>query len=483
MEATRDPPAEPIHQDAPTSTLVPSMDTSPPPVDDVVLLRRFADGGDRRALDELVLRHADAAFRLAVRCTGNAQDAADVVQDAVLTVMRQAAGFAGRSTVKTWLLGVVVQTAANRRRSETRRTGRQRVASAPAEVPAPFERVAEQETHAALLRSVQELPERCRIPLWLHYAEGLNSNEIGDLLSRPAATVRSQMAEAIALLRPALARLGHGAVPVLAITALLSAAGAAEMASPALRRALTELPIPAPAPASSGSARRVSRRRQRSDPSGTGQGVAWLVGLAALGALIWWMGTGRPQPVPAEPIPVQSVQPSQPSPPAPAWIFVQGINLGGPAVTIDGRRWLGHQEAIAAGLRSTPLEPVLAKEGLVLTPPVDDPGLAEMLGSEAWSKDQPLHLSLPVAPGRHRVWLWVAENYRPGVRDLEISVGGHVVAQDVCRGFAVGRWERLGPYELPTGARTLDLTVGCDPRFPLGAPHLMGVLIERWSGG
>src|SRR5512142_307791 len=75
--------------------------------DDRELLARHA-GGDRDAFGELVRRHRDRLWGVALRTLGNADDASDALQDALLSAYRGAAGYRGDAQVTTWLHRIVV---------------------------------------------------------------------------------------------------------------------------------------------------------------------------------------------------------------------------------------------------------------------------------------------------------------------------------------------------------------------------------------
>lgn len=71
-------------------------------VGDAELLRRAA-GGDDPAFGELMGRHEDRIFALALKMTGNRPDALDATQDTFLAAFRQADKFRGESAFSTWL--------------------------------------------------------------------------------------------------------------------------------------------------------------------------------------------------------------------------------------------------------------------------------------------------------------------------------------------------------------------------------------------
>ena len=70
---------------------------------------------DENAYLELVRRHTPLMLRVARSILGSAEAAEDVVQDTWVAVLRSVDGFEGRSTFKTWLMRILVNTARSRR--------------------------------------------------------------------------------------------------------------------------------------------------------------------------------------------------------------------------------------------------------------------------------------------------------------------------------------------------------------------------------
>jgi RNA polymerase sigma-70 factor (ECF subfamily) len=76
--------------------------------------------GDERVFTELVERWSGMMLRVARSHLGDHAVAEDVVQDAWLTVLRSLDRFERRSTLSTWVLGIVVNLARSRARAERR---------------------------------------------------------------------------------------------------------------------------------------------------------------------------------------------------------------------------------------------------------------------------------------------------------------------------------------------------------------------------
>jgi RNA polymerase sigma-70 factor, ECF subfamily len=102
-----------------------SGDAGPGPADragqpsDAELLRRHV-AGDTEAFGALFLRHKDRLWAVALRTVCDPDDAADALQEAMISAFRRAADFRGESAVTTWLHRIVVNAAVDRlRRRQT----------------------------------------------------------------------------------------------------------------------------------------------------------------------------------------------------------------------------------------------------------------------------------------------------------------------------------------------------------------------------
>src|SRR5213594_4368368 len=100
---------------------------------DEVLIRRIA-GGDQLAMQTLFVRHRVALYRWLLRLIGDEALAEDLLSDVFLDVWRQAAEFAARSSVSTWLLAIARYKAISALR---RRTDAQLDDEIAAEIPDP----------------------------------------------------------------------------------------------------------------------------------------------------------------------------------------------------------------------------------------------------------------------------------------------------------------------------------------------------------
>ncbi|MER7703429.1 RNA polymerase sigma factor SigM [Kitasatospora sp. NPDC097605] len=175
--------------------------------DDAALLARHV-AGDREAFGRLVNRHRDRLWAVALRTLGDREEAADALQDALVSAFRSAHTFQGRSAVTTWLHRIVVNACLDRaRRTATRRTrpldddpGRLDAlvgAAEPADSP-----VVRAEVHRELSAALAELPAEQRAALVLVDMQGYPVAEAAELLGVPVGTVKSRCARGRARLLP-----------------------------------------------------------------------------------------------------------------------------------------------------------------------------------------------------------------------------------------------------------------------------------------
>ena len=86
---------------------------APAPVDELASVVALARDGNRAAFDELVRVTYRDTLQLAIRLSGDEQDARDIVQDAYLRAYRGLRRFRGDSRFRTWLFRITVNCAAS----------------------------------------------------------------------------------------------------------------------------------------------------------------------------------------------------------------------------------------------------------------------------------------------------------------------------------------------------------------------------------
>ncbi|HVV77601.1 MAG TPA: RNA polymerase sigma factor SigM [Mycobacteriales bacterium] len=166
------------------------------PLGDADLLARHV-GGDPAAFAEIVTRHRDRLWAVALRTLGNPEDAADALQDALLSAYRGAAGFRGSSAVTTWLHRIVVNACLDLARRRAVRPTQPLLEEPPA--PAT-DAIADRDTALAVTAALRSLPVEQSSAVVLVDIEGFSVEEASQILGVPAGTVKSRCARARARL-------------------------------------------------------------------------------------------------------------------------------------------------------------------------------------------------------------------------------------------------------------------------------------------
>jgi RNA polymerase sigma-70 factor (ECF subfamily) len=190
-------------------TLGSEIQRVPPPVrkdhmQDAELAAR-AQAGDREAFGELVRRHAAQARRIARVILGDSEDADDAAQDGFLAALRHIGRFDPSRPFGPWLLKIVANAAADRRRRRKVRLAEPLAPHLATGGDAPDRSADLSALNAALKQALAQLPERQRMAVVLFDAEGYSHREIGEVLGIPEGTVRSDVFHARRTLREALA--------------------------------------------------------------------------------------------------------------------------------------------------------------------------------------------------------------------------------------------------------------------------------------
>ena len=195
---------------------------APPTVSDHALLAAFI-GGDRGSFDELAVRH-QGLVQAACRRQLSAADADDAAQAVFLILARKPAQAARCPSVEAWLLRTArnVSLTAVRARGRRARAEQESIVHAPP--PAPVE---DAELLPLLDRCLDELPERERAAIAMHYLAGRSHDEVAAALGCPKGTVYSHLSRGLARLRGKLARRGAAVTAAALLTLLAGQAHAA----------------------------------------------------------------------------------------------------------------------------------------------------------------------------------------------------------------------------------------------------------------
>lgn len=157
---------------------------------DEELLERAA-AGDQASFSDLVRRHEDRVFGIALRITGDRADALDATQDTFVSVFRQAGTFRAEAAFTTWLYRVTVNACRDLLRKRRR-------------LPEPVEELPERTRPGIgteevvglrmdLARALAELPEEYRDAVLMHDLGALPYEEIAAITGVALGTVKSRI--------------------------------------------------------------------------------------------------------------------------------------------------------------------------------------------------------------------------------------------------------------------------------------------------
>lgn len=157
--------------------------------DDEARLLARACSGDGRAFAALVSAHQQAVRGFLRRYVGRWADADDIAQEAFLAAWRRLSRFEGRSSFRSWVIGIGYRIARDTQRARGRRERREADWMEQQDAPA----AAAIEDQIALARAMAELPEDQRAAVALCLGEGFSHGEAALSLNLPLGTVKSHV--------------------------------------------------------------------------------------------------------------------------------------------------------------------------------------------------------------------------------------------------------------------------------------------------
>ncbi len=141
-------------------------------------------------------RYLDTVFRVAYHYLKSAADADDVTQNVFLKLLKEKKAFESDSHIKNWLIRVTINECKNLVRSRwwKRESIEEYAAMLTFDNP----------SHSDLFYAVMELPQKYRLPIYLHYYEEYSTAEIASILKISKNTVCTQLRRGRELLRKSL---------------------------------------------------------------------------------------------------------------------------------------------------------------------------------------------------------------------------------------------------------------------------------------
>lgn len=143
--------------------------------------------------EELYHKYFAVVYSVCFLYMKNEADACDIVQETFLRLIQGDFSWRDEEKAKAWL----IVSASNCCKSQLRRSWRKRQVA----YDAALHDKGKEESDNLLLRMIEELEEKYRLPVYLYYFEGYKSAEIAKMLHISASAVRSRLAKARKQLR------------------------------------------------------------------------------------------------------------------------------------------------------------------------------------------------------------------------------------------------------------------------------------------
>jgi RNA polymerase sigma-70 factor (ECF subfamily) len=170
--------------------------------------------GSEEAFAYLLAVYQNPVFNLAAHIVESDTDAADVLQDVFVKVLKGVKHFHGESSLKTWIYKIAVHEASNHRRGWLRRRLREVfsldgdagvaemvMAESAAQPETPYQALDQAERQRLVHRALASLAQPYRTVVVLREIEGLSYEEIGRVLGISEGTVKSRLMRGRELLK------------------------------------------------------------------------------------------------------------------------------------------------------------------------------------------------------------------------------------------------------------------------------------------
>ena len=184
--------------------------------EDIFLVQRCRRG-DSAALERLITKYHSRIYNTILRICANADDAAELTQETFVKVIENISEFEGRSGFYTWAFRIAVNLTLNYRQRGSKLTFRsleaesdeqdEQAKGALKEIlssddsPDPAAVTANKELCQIVLKALDKLDEAQRAVIILRDIEGMNYEQISDVLEIELGTVKSRISRARGALR------------------------------------------------------------------------------------------------------------------------------------------------------------------------------------------------------------------------------------------------------------------------------------------
>jgi RNA polymerase sigma-70 factor (ECF subfamily) len=170
-------------------------------IDDAVLVNK-CQKGDSAAVERLIIKYQNRIYNLILRMCGNPEDAAELTQDTFIKVIEKIASFEGKSSFYTWLFRIAVNITLNFCQKNARLAAKSLEEQTLDNIlqdnntPEPSVIAQNKELCQLVTCSLEKLDEAQRAVIVLRDIEGMNYEQISEVLGLELGTVKSRISRA-----------------------------------------------------------------------------------------------------------------------------------------------------------------------------------------------------------------------------------------------------------------------------------------------
>lgn len=169
-----------------------------PTDEDKAYVARFLSG-EESAFTFLVNKYRKTVFAIAYRFTHNRQEADDITQDTFVKAYQGLAKFRQDASFKTWLFRIATNLSINTTKSGRIRkdTGQAPDSDAQVSEAKPLDAMMANERRSYLYQAIQKLPPRQQQALTLKSLQGMNCQEVAEVMKCSVGTVKANVFNAM----------------------------------------------------------------------------------------------------------------------------------------------------------------------------------------------------------------------------------------------------------------------------------------------
>ncbi len=156
---------------------------------DINLIERYLTG-DEAAVDELVIKHQKQIYALTYRMTKDIEDAKDLTQKTFIKAFNGIKGFKKKSSFKTWLYQIAINTSINHlRQNKHKKTELED--SLAEDNKGALTAIIEDEKRGLIKKAIDKLPERQRLAIILRVYNELSCIEASEAMGCSEGAVKA----------------------------------------------------------------------------------------------------------------------------------------------------------------------------------------------------------------------------------------------------------------------------------------------------